>query len=168
MVSIGTFNWSSIKGLKTNPLSANIIMLATVAVVVWTHNLAFGVLTGVLLAALFFANKVSHFMYVDSVLKEGGGQRNYRVVGQVFFNSADRFAANFDFKEALDKVVIDLSRAHFWDISAVAALDKVVIKFRREGAEVELIGLNDATATIVDRFGIHDKPEEIEKVLGAH
>ncbi len=168
MVSIGTFNWSSIKGLKTNPLSANIIMLATVAVVVMTHNLAFGVLTGVLLAALFFANKVSHFMYVDSVLKEGGGQRNYRVVGQVFFNSADRFAANFDFKEALDKVVIDLSRAHFWDISAVAALDKVVIKFRREGAEVELIGLNDATATIVDRFGIHDKPEEIEKVLGAH
>lgn len=168
MVSIGTFNWSSIKGLKTNPLSANIIMLATVAVVAWTHNLAFGVLTGVLLAALFFANKVSHFMYVDSVLKEGGGQRNYRVVGQVFFNSADRFAANFDFKEALDKVVIDLSRAHFWDISAVAALDKVVIKFRREGAEVELIGLNDATATIVDRFGIHDKPEEIEKVLGAH
>ncbi len=168
MVSIGTFNWSSIKGLKTNPLSANIILLATVAVVVWTHNLAFGVLTGVLLAALFFANKVSHFMYVDSVLKEGGGQRNYRVVGQVFFNSADRFAANFDFKEALDKVVIDLSRAHFWDISAVAALDKVVIKFRREGAEVELIGLNDATATIVDRFGIHDKPEEIEKVLGAH
>ena len=168
MVSIGTFNWSSIKGLKTNPLSANIIMLATVAVVVWTHNLAFGVLTGVLLAALFFANKVSHFMYVDSVLKEDGGQRNYRVVGQVFFNSADRFAANFDFKEALDKVVIDLSRAHFWDISAVAALDKVVIKFRREGAEVELIGLNDATATIVDRFGIHDKPEEIEKVLGAH
>ena len=168
MVSIGTFNWSSIKGLKTNPLSANIIMLATVAVGVMTHNLAFGVLTGVLLAALFFANKVSHFMYVDSVLKEGGGQRNYRVVGQVFFNSADRFAANFDFKEALDKVVIDLSRAHFWDISAVAALDKVVIKFRREGAEVELIGLNDATATIVDRFGIHDKPEEIEKVLGAH
>jgi SulP family sulfate permease len=168
MVSIGTFNWSSIKGLKTNPLSANIIMLATVAVVVWTHNLAFGVLTGVLLAALFFANKVSHFMYVDSVLKEDGGQRSYRVVGQVFFNSADRFAANFDFKEALDKVVIDLSRAHFWDVSAVAALDKVVIKFRREGAEVELIGLNDATATIVDRFGIHDKPEEIEKVLGAH
>lgn len=168
MVSIGTFNWSSIKGLKTNPLSANIIMVATVAVVVWTHNLAFGVLTGVLLAALFFANKVSHFMYVDSKLSDTGSQRNYRVVGQVFFNSADRFAANFDFKEALDKVVIDLSRAHFWDISAVAALDKVVIKFRREGADVELIGLNDATATIVDRFGIHDKPEEIEKVLGAH
>ncbi|WP_372865149.1 SulP family inorganic anion transporter, partial [Spongiibacter sp.] len=168
MVSIGTFNWASIKGLKSNPLSANIIMLATVAVVVWTHNLAFGVLTGVLLAALFFANKVGHFMYVDSERSDDGSCRRYRVVGQVFFNSADRFAANFDFKEALDKVVIDLSRAHFWDISAVGALDKVVIKFRREGAEVELIGLNEASETIVDRFGIHDKPEEIDKVLGAH
>jgi SulP family sulfate permease len=89
-------------------------------------------------------------------------------VGQVFFNSAERFNAGFDFKEVVDKVVIDLNRAHFWDISAVGALDKVVIKFRREGAEVELIGLNEASETIVDRFGIHDKPEEIEKVLGGH
>ncbi|HBM28567.1 MAG TPA: hypothetical protein DDZ92_06745 [Halomonas sp.] len=90
------------------------------------------------------------------------------MVGQVFFNSADRFASNFNFKEVLNKVVIDLSRAHFWDISAVAALDKVVIKFRREGADVQVIGLNEASATIVDRFGVHDKPEEIEKVLGGH
>jgi len=137
-------------------------------VVIATHNLAFGVLAGVLLAALFFANKVSHFMYVASELDEAGTTRTYKVVGQVFFNSADKFAAHFDFREALDKVVIDLSRAHFWDISAVGALDKVVIKFRREGAEVEVLGLNDASATIVDRFGVHDKPEEIEKVLGAH
>lgn len=168
MVSIGTFNWGSVTGLRTNPLSANIIMLATVSVVVWTHNLAYGVFVGVLLAALFFANKVSHFMYVDSELQDEGETRRYRVVGQVFFNSADRFAENFNFKEALGKVVIDLSRAHFWDISAVAALDKVVIKFRREGADVELIGLNEASETIVDRFGVHDKPEEIEKVLGGH
>ncbi len=89
-------------------------------------------------------------------------------MGQVFFNSADKFADSFDFKEVVDKVVIDLDRAHFWDVSAVAALDKAVIKFRREGAEVELIGLNEATETIVDRFGVHDKPEEIEKVLGGH
>ncbi|MGB1906992.1 MAG: SulP family inorganic anion transporter, partial [Spongiibacter sp.] len=165
MVSIGTFNWGSVTGLRTNPLSANVIMLATVAVVVWTHNLAYGVFVGVLLAALFFANKVSRLMYIESELEDGGETRRYRVVGQVFFNSADRFASNFDFKEALDKVIIDLSRAHFWDISAVAALDKVVIKFRREGADVELIGLNEASETIVDRFGVHDKPEEIEKIL---
>lgn len=168
MVSIGTFNWASVTGLKTNPLSANIIMLATVAVVVWTHNLAYGVFVGVLLGALFFANKVSHFMYIGKDLSEDGNTRTYRVVGQVFFNSAERFNAGFDFKEVVDKVVIDLSRAHFWDISAVGALDKVVMKFRREGAEVELIDLNEASETIVDRFGVHDKPEEIEKVLGGH
>jgi SulP family sulfate permease len=168
MVSIGTFNWASVAGLKTNPLSANIIMLATVAVVVWTHNLAYGVFVGVLLGALFFANKVSHFMYIGKDLSEDGNTRSYRVVGQVFFNSAERFNAGFDFKEVVEKVVIDLSRAHFWDISAVGALDKVVMKFRREGAEVELIDLNEASETIVDRFGIHDKPEEIEKVLGGH
>lgn len=168
MVSIGTFSWRSILNLKEYPVSTNIVMLATVAVVVWTHNLALGVFVGVLLASLFFANKISHFMYVDSSIDEAGGTRTYRVVGQVFFNSADKFTAAFDFREALEKVVIDVHRAHFWDITSVTALDKVVIKFRREGAEVELRGLNEASTTIVDRFGIHDKPEEIEKVLGGH
>lgn len=167
MVSIGTFSWRSILNLKQHPLSTNAVMLSTV-VVVWTHNLALGVLVGVLLASLFFANKISHFMYVESKPDEGGGIRTYKVVGQVFFNSADRFVAAFDFKEAVEKVVIDLHRAHFWDITSVSALDKVVIKFRREGAEVELIGMNEATTAIVDRFGIHDKPEEIKKVLGGH
>ncbi|EDY86812.1 sulphate transporter [gamma proteobacterium HTCC5015] len=170
MVSIGTFSWESVRNLRHHPLSSSVVMISTVAVVVWTHNLALGVFVGVLLAALFFANKVSHFMYVKSDLAEEGERsvRRYDVVGQVFFNSADKFVAYFDFKEVVDKVVIDLSRAHFWDISAVGALDKAVIKFKREGADVELIGLNEASATIVDRFGIHDKPEEIDKVLGGH
>ncbi|MFZ2311998.1 MAG: SulP family inorganic anion transporter [Methylobacter sp.] len=168
MVSIGTFSWRSIINLKQHPLSTNIVMIATVVVVVWSHNLALGVFAGVLLASLFFANKISHFMYVESSLDEDSSTRTYRIVGQVFFNSADKFTTSFDFKEAVDKVVIDLHRAHFWDISSVTALDKVVIKFRREGAEVELIGMNEATTTIVDRFGIHDKPEEIEKIMGGH
>jgi len=168
MVSIGTFSWSSLINLKTHPLSTNIVMLATVIVVVWTHNLAFGVFVGVLLASLFFANKISHFMVVESTLDEADSTRTYQVFGQIFFNSADKFTAAFDFKEAVEKVVIDLQRAHFWDITSVTALDKVVVKFRREGAEVEVIGMNEATSTIVDRFGIHDKPEEIAKVLGGH
>ncbi len=168
MVSIGTFSWESIRNLRHHPLSTNVVMLTTVAVVVWTHNLAFGVFVGVLLASLFFANKVSHFMYVESELDETGTARTYRCHGQVFFNSSDKFTDYFDFKEALEKVTIDLTRAHFWDISAVGALDKVVLKFRREGAEVDVIGLNEASETIVDRFGVHDKPEEIEKVLGGH
>lgn len=166
MVSIGTFSWISVRDLKRHPLSTNVIMLSTVAVVVWTHNLALGVLVGVLLGSLFFANKISHFMYVESELDEENDTRVYTVHGQIFFNSADRFVAYFDFKEALDKGIIDLTHAHFWDVSAVAALDKVVLKFRREGADVEVIGLNEASATIIDRFGVHDKPEEIEKVLG--
>jgi len=168
MVSISTFNWESVKKLKTLPLSTNIVMLATVAVTVGTHNLAAGVFTGVLLASLFFANKISHFMYCETSYSEDHMSKTYKFVGQVFFNSADKFYKIFDFKEGLDRVVIDVTRAHFWDISAVYALDKAVIKLRREGADVEVIGQNEASATIIDRFGIHDKPEEIEKVMGGH
>nr|WP_298111691.1 SulP family inorganic anion transporter [uncultured Pseudomonas sp.] len=167
MVSIGTFSWDSIRNLKKFPLSTNIVMLATVAVTVFTHNLAYGVFVGVLLAALFFANKIGHFLYIDSAADNDGAQRTYTVVGQVFFSSADKFIGAFDFKEAVDKVIIDLSRAHFWDITAVAALDKVVIKLRREGTEVEVLGLNQASATIVDRFGVHDK-ENATDLLSGH
>ena len=166
MVSIGTFSWDSLRNLKKHPLSTNIVMVVTVVVVVATHNLAFGVLAGVLLAAMFFANKVGHYMHISSSLDEAGEHRSYNVTGQVFFSSADKFVAAFDFKEALGKVTIDLNRAHFWDITAVAALDKVVIKFRREGTEVEVLGLNEASATIVDRFGVHDKPDAIDQLMG--
>jgi SulP family sulfate permease len=165
MVSIGTFSWSSLRDLKKHPLSTNIVMVVTVIVVVATHNLAYGVLAGVLLAAMFFANKVGHYMHIGSTLTEAENHRTYTVTGQVFFSSADKFVAAFDFKEVLDTVTIDLSRAHFWDITAVAALDKVVIKFRREGTEVEVLGLNEASATIVDRFGVHDKPDAIDSLM---
>ena len=167
MVSIGTFSWDSLRNLKKYPLSTNIVMLATVAVTVYTHNLAYGVFVGVLLAAMFFANKIGHFLYINSEADSEGKQRTYKVIGQVFFSSADKFVAAFDFKEAVSKVTIDLSRAHFWDITAVAALDKVVIKLRREGTEVEVLGLNEASATIVDRFGVHDK-ENATDLLSGH
>jgi len=166
MVSIGTFSWDSLRNLKHYPLSTNIVMLATVAVTVYTHNLAYGVFVGVLLAAMFFANKIGHFLYINAELDSEGSQRTYKVVGQVFFSSADKFIAAFDFKDTVRQVTIDLSRAHFWDITAVAALDKVVIKLRREGIEVHVLGLNEASATIVDRFGTHENPEAIERVLG--
>ncbi|MEX1220700.1 MAG: SulP family inorganic anion transporter [Idiomarina sp.] len=168
MVAIGTFSWDSIRKMKTHPLSTNIVMVTTVVVVVATHNLALGVGVGVLLAAMFFANKIGHFMHVSSTADDTGHERTYKVTGQVFFSSADKFIDAFDFKDAVDKVVIDLTRAHFWDITAVAALDKVVIKFRREGAEVEVRGLNEASATIVDRFGVHDKPDAADSIMGGH
>ncbi|AUD60518.1 sodium-independent anion transporter [Shewanella sp. Pdp11] len=168
MVAIGTFSWDSIRNLKHHPMSTNFVMVATVVVVVATHNLAIGVFVGVLLASLFFANKVGRFMVVKSATTTVDTGRYYQVIGQVFFASADKFSNSFDFREVIDKVTIDLSQAHFWDITAVSALDKVVIKFRREGTEVELIGLNEASATIVDKFGVHDKPEEVEKMMSGH
>ncbi|WP_029935087.1 SulP family inorganic anion transporter [Thiomicrospira pelophila] len=168
MVSIGTFSWSSIPEMRTNPLSATIVMLATVIITVWTHNLAFGVIAGVVLAALFMASKLNQFMYVSKSFDEATGTRVYSVVGQVFFNSADKFIRCFDFKEAVDKVTIDVHRAHFWDVSAVYALDKVVIKLRREGADVEVVGLNEASETLMDKYAVHNDPAKIEKVMGGH
>ncbi len=168
MVSIGTFSWDSLRQMKNHPPSTNTVMVVTVGVVVATHNLAIGVFVGVLLAALFFANKVGQYMAVRSTSDATGSLRSYVVAGQVFFASAEKFVAAFDFKEVLDKVVIDLTQAHFWDISAVSALDKVVIKFRREGVEVELIGLNEASRTIVGKVGIHDDPQAVEKLLDGH
>lgn len=158
MVSIGTFSWSSIRNLRSHPWHSSVVMVATVVVVVWTHDLAQGVLVGVLLSGIFFASKVRRLFAVSSTLSADGTARSYVLTGEVFFASVERFLAAFDFREVLEKVRIDVSRAHFWDISAVAALDKAVLKFRREGTEVEVIGLNEASATMVDRFGIHDKP----------
>ena len=168
MVSIGTFSWESIRDLKKHPLSTNIVMLATVAVTVSTHNLAIGVFVGVLLAALFFANKVGNILYIGSKEIEAGKEREYQVVGQVFFASSERFTAAFDLKESIEKVTIDLSRAHFWDVTAVQALDRIVIKFRREGTEVEMVGLSEASATVVDRYAVHNDPEAVEKLMGGH
>ncbi|WP_122032244.1 SulP family inorganic anion transporter [Aliivibrio sp. EL58] len=167
MVSIGTFSWSSITDLRKHPISTNIVMLATVIIVVMTHNLAIGVLVGVLLASLFFANKISRMMVIKTN-SDAHKSREYTVIGQVFFASSDKFITSFDFKEVIESVTIDLSAAHFWDVTSVSALDKVVVKFRREGTQVELIGMNQATQTIVDKFGVHDKPEEVEKLLAGH
>ncbi len=166
MVSIGTFSWSSIREIRHHPQSSTIVMLATVAATVFTHNLAIGVLTGVLLSGIFFAGKIAQIFRVTSELSEDGRARSYHVFGQLFFASAPDFLKSFDFHEALDRVVIDVSHAHIWDISAVGALDKAVLKFRREGAEVDIVGLNKASETIVDKLAIHDKPDAIERLFG--
>ncbi|AOG09526.1 antisigma-factor antagonist, STAS [Agrobacterium sp. RAC06] len=166
MVSIGTFSWSSIKNLRDHPRSSSIVMIATVIGVVYTHNLAIGVLIGVLLSAVFFAWKISQIFRVTSAVSADGMHRTYTVEGQVFFASVEDFNKAFDFKEALDKVTIDVSHAHIWDISSVAALDMIVLKFRREGADVEIIGLNQASETIVDKLAIHDKPGAMERLMG--
>ncbi len=166
MVSIGTFDWNSIRKLRENPPSSSVVMIATVAVTVATHDLAQGVLVGVLASGFFFAHKVGRIPHIRSAAEDEGRQRRYTVSGQVFFASADNFVAAFDFREVIDKVVIDVSRAHFWDITAVSALDKVVVKFRREGTEVEVVGLNEASATMVDKFAVHDKDGADDLLMG--
>ncbi|HIE5414568.1 TPA: SulP family inorganic anion transporter [Pseudomonas aeruginosa] len=166
MVSIGTFNWASIRDLRKNPKSSSVVMLATVAVTVGTHDLAQGVLVGVLLSGFFFAHKVGQILRVTSRTEDEGRTRTYTVTGQLFFASAERFVNAFDYKEVIEKVRIDVSRAHFWDITAVSALDKVVIKFRREATEVEVIGLNEASTTMVDKFAVHDKDGADDMLMG--
>ena len=165
MVSIGTFNWDSIRKLRQHPPSSSLVMIATVVVTVSTHDLAQGVFVGVLLSGLFFAHKVGKVLRIDRSLDETGQVRTYAVVGQVFFASADAFIASFDFKEVVARVHIDVSRAHFWDITAVNALDKVVLKLQREGTEVQVTGMNEASATLVDRFAVHDKPGAVEQLM---
>ncbi len=166
MVSIGTFSWASIRNLREHPKSSSVVMLATVVVTVGTHDLAKGVLAGVLLSGFFFAHKVGQILRVNSRTEDEGRVRTYTITGQVFFASAERFINAFDYKEVIDKVRIDVSRAHFWDITAVSALDKVVVKFRREATEVEVIGLNEASATMVDKFAVHDKDSADDLLMG--
>lgn len=162
MVSIGTFSWSSFKNLRTHPKTSSLVMVITVIVVVITHDLAKGVFVGVLTSALFFARRVSRLLKIESHLSEDKEERIYKVYGQVFFASAGVFSDSFDFKEVVQKITIDVSGAHFWDLSAVGALDKVVMKIRREGTIVNLLGMNKASATIVDRLAIYDKPNALE------
>ena len=167
MVSIGTFSWASLKNMKTHPRTSTAVMLATVATTLLTHNLAYGVGAGVLLSGIFFAGKVAKLFTVTSRMERDGETRTYLVSGQIFFASSSAFIDSFDFREVLTKVRIDMSRAHFWDISGVGALDKVVLKFRREGTEVELIGLNEANSTLVDQLGVHNK-EGADDLLSDH
>ena len=166
MVSIGTFNWGSLRSLVVHPKSSSFVMVSTVVVVVFTHDLAKGVLVGVLLSTLFFAMKVERIVSVRSELADEGRKRIYHVSGQLFFVSSHAFLRGFNFTEAIETVEIEFTHAHFWDISAISALDKVVMKFRRRGIAVDLIGLNEASSTMIDRLGAHDKPGALELPAG--
>lgn len=165
MVSVGTFSWTSIKNLRIHPKSTSLVMIATVIVVVWSHNLALGVGIGVLLSALFFARKVAAVIRVRSTDDPSTSTRTYTVHGNVFFASAPEFIAGFNLKEPASHVVIDVSHAHFWDLTSVDALDKVVLKFRRAGTSVQVLGLNEASATLVDRLAIHGQPGALDRLL---
>ena len=152
MVSISTFSWSSIRDLARHPKVSGVVMVATVVVTVATHDLSTGVAVGVLLSGVFFAFKVTRMMQVTSTYDEMTDTRIYIVSGQVFFASADIFADRFDLRDDAANVRIDLTASHLWDITAVGALEDVVTKMRHHGIAVELIGLNRASAILVDRL----------------
>ncbi|ACB94905.1 SulP family inorganic anion transporter [Beijerinckia indica] len=151
MVSISTFSWSSLRDLLHHPKVSSFVMLATVVVTVATRDLAAGVAVGVLLSGVFFAFKVMQLMDVQCDYNAEADTRVYRVSGQIFFASADMFADCFDLRDTARRVSIDLSDAHLWDITAVGALEGVVTKMRHHGIHVELIGLNAASANLLDR-----------------
>ena len=158
MVSINTFQWRSLASLLTHPKSSSVVMLGTVAVVVATHDLAKGVLFGVILSGLFFAHKMTRFFGVASSRAQTSPVRTYAVTGQIFFATAEAFHSAFDFREeGLQRIVIDLHASHFWDITAINALDRVVLKFRHHNIPVEIIGINEATASMIEKLATHDK-----------
>ena len=166
MVSVGTFNWGSFKTLRTHPTSSSVVMVATVVTVVWSHNLAIGVLVGVLLSGLFFAAKIAQLFRVSSDLS--GGVRTYLVQGQLFYGSTEAFMRSFDFKEEVKRVVIDVSGAHIWDISSVQALDMAVAKFRKAGRMVDVVGMNAASETLVDKLSLRKGGDVLDEGLLAH
>ncbi len=158
MVSVGTFDWNSIKPsqLRRAPGSETAVMIVTVAIVVATSNLAFGVAGGVLLAAIFFARRVAHVADVTSVADpEDGRTRIYHVTGELFFASTNELLHLFDYTDQIDRAIIDLTDAHIWDTSAVAALDAVVAKFAAHGISTELVGLNAHSAALHDKMTGH-------------
>ena len=155
MVSIGTFSWSSFKNMPRIPRSETVVMLTTMFVIIFTRNFALGVATGIVMSTVFFSRKIALLVFVDKTLSDDGTHRIYKVAGQIFFLSKEEFLRSFDFRELVDRVTIDLTNAHLWDQGAVETVDKVVNKFRRSGAEVEVVGLNQASATLFDRLAVN-------------
>lgn len=153
MVSIDTFDWSSLRTVVAHPKMSSVVMLATVLVTVASSNLALGVTVGVLLSGVFFTFKVARLLRVETASDAAANRVTYRVSGQVFFASADIFIDAFKVRDATGKdVLIDVSQAHFWDITAVEALDRVVQRFKANGIAVEVAGVNEASSTLMERL----------------
>lgn len=156
IVAVSTFNWHSVQWstLKRMPTSETVVMLATVAVVVATHNLAIGVLIGVIVAMVAFARRVAHFATVERTLPEDEAVPTayYRVNGELFFASSNDLTTQFEYSDDPDRVIIDMSNSHIWDASTVAALDAITTKYERHGKRVVLVGLNEASLYMHDRL----------------
>lgn len=149
LVSLTTFQWGAVKQFRKHTMPFNIVMIAVVAVVLATHNLALGVFIGVLLSALFFINQLESSVKVHS--KRIENCRHYIIEGQIFFSSSEKFYQFFDFNESVQMVSLNLTHAHIWDITSVNMLNAVVQKFENQNISVEVIGLNEASSNLIDR-----------------
>ncbi|APH07143.1 sodium-independent anion transporter [Bacillus weihaiensis] len=154
MVSIGTFDWSSLRKLHIMPITDTAVMVVTVGTVVITHDLSKGVLAGVLLSAIFFAAKISKVKVESS---QNGTTKSYFVKGQLFFASVTELVSSFNFKDQAKEIIIDFSHAHLWDDSAVGAIDKIVLKYKQNGITVKIVGLNKDSSTLVKKLAVYDK-----------
>ncbi|WP_042144458.1 SulP family inorganic anion transporter [Paucisalibacillus sp. EB02] len=165
MVSISTFDWSSIKNMRKTPVTDTIVMLATVVTVLFTHDLSKGVLVGIILSAIFFAAKISK-VKITTLASNNAKVKVYRVSGQLFFASVTEFVDSFNYKENVEEVKLDLANAHIWDDSGVGAIDKVVQKYHQNGVQVEVVGLNDESNKLIDKLANYNKPGGLENVSG--
>ncbi|WP_418275704.1 SulP family inorganic anion transporter [Isoptericola jiangsuensis] len=153
MVAVGTFDWHSVRPstLRRMPVPETVVMLATVGVTVWTHNLAYGVIVGVVVAAVLFAQRVAHMTTVTRLdASDEDGVRVYAVDGELFFASSNDLVYQFDYAGDPERVVVDMSAAHVWDASTVAALDAVQHKYAAHGKTVEFRGLNEDSRARLD------------------
>ncbi|WP_210480827.1 SulP family inorganic anion transporter [Naasia sp. SYSU D00948] len=154
MVSVATFDWHSVAPatLRRMPIGETLVMAATVAVVVVTHNLAIGVIVGVLVAMTVFARRVAHFATVSRSVSEDGSTARYSVDGELFFASSNDLTTQFEYADDPDRVIIDMSRSHVWDASTVAALDAIETKYAKHGKHVEIVGLNEESLRFHSRL----------------
>ena len=157
VVSITTFNFGSLKRIKCVPKSDTLIMVSTVIVVLLTHNLAYGVIVGIIISALVFASKTSE---IDIQKKIQNTSAKFEVKGPLFFASTTTFIESFDYNEDITNVEIDFTHAKICDESAVAAIDKVVIKYKNHGVVINLVGLSKSCLELLDKVATHDKPAE--------
>lgn len=168
MVSIGTFSWRSIVELKDHTLPTNVTMLTTVVVVVFIHNLAIGVAVGVVLSALFYAHASKSMVFISDEVVANQLHTTHRVKGHVFFASSDAFVDLFDYDKATSLVTIDVSEASFLDNTSVEALDKVVFKFRKKGAYVEVAGMDEVSAKLIYKHAMYHKHKDLSTVSITH
>jgi len=154
LVAFATFDWHSIAPatLRRMPAGEITVMVVTVVAVVVTHNLAIGVIAGTITGLVIFARRVAHLVNVTAALDPEGTEVVYAVTGELFFASSNDLVYQFDYAGDPDKVVIDLTDAHIWDASTVAALDAITTKYAARGKTVEIVGLNTHSATMHGRL----------------